>query len=381
MFAIRVLATVLLAVAVGSFTLFAWELLGFDWKQNPQALTIILGALATFSAALLSALVSFSVAKNQAINARELEDIKSRLGRLSVREDAAYHAMWKAIATSYRAVSKLETGTFEAEEALNTLPKLFHEAEAEILVVAPKHEQLFFEYWQAIEELLSEVRAKCPDSSASRLLWSQHAEPLAQKWAGIKEELSQALRGRSDLAVGPQCPWWAHLWQNLRATVLVLLRPRTSPIAEQGDQADPTAEVHMRTDLQRHSVALALLAVLVGAIVQITQGTGPFTPWQTIVGLIMLFTARTYDSEIDARLGSEAVAFAMIVAAGMLFVFGFTLDRLFLTVQVVGWDQNREKLLSLPGYISFSLHDDAYFAIWLTATAVVVWLRSLREKP
>jgi hypothetical protein len=33
----------------------------------------------------------------------------------------------------------------------------------------------------------------------------------------------------------------------------------------------------MHNELQRHGIALALLAVLVGAIVQVTQGPDPFT--------------------------------------------------------------------------------------------------------
>jgi hypothetical protein len=75
---------------------------------------------------------------------------------------------------------------------------------------------------------------------------------------------------------------------------------------------------------------LALLAVLVGAIVQVTQGPDPFTLWQSMVGLIMVLTARAYDKDIATGWSSEAIAFAMIVAAGIVFVLGFFLDRLFL---------------------------------------------------
>src|SRR5262245_45880192 len=42
---------------------------------------------------------------------------------------------------------------------------------------------------------------------------------------------------------------------------------------------------------EQKSAALALLAVLTGAIVQITQSRGPFTTWQTMVGLIMLLVS------------------------------------------------------------------------------------------
>jgi len=132
----------------------------------------------------------------------------------------------------------------------------------------------------------------------------------------------------------------------------------------------------MHDALQRHGVALALLAVLVGAIVQVTQGDDPFTLWQSMVGLIMILTAHAYDKEIATRWSSEAIAFAMIVAAGIVFVLGVFLDRVFLWSGVVQWgDASREKLVSRHGYISFSLHDDLYFFIWLLLTGGVFWVR------
>jgi hypothetical protein len=131
---------------------------------------------------------------------------------------------------------------------------------------------------------------------------------------------------------------------------------------------------------QRHGIALALLAVLVGAIVQVTQGNDPFSLWQSMVGLIMILTANAYDKDIDAGWSSESVAFAMIVAAGFVFVLGFLLDRIFLWVGVVQWgDATREKLVSPPGYIRLNLHDDLYFIIWLLLTAAVFWVRHKRD--
>jgi hypothetical protein len=99
-----------------------------------------------------------------------------------------------------------------------------------------------------------------------------------------------------------------------------------------------------------------------------------------MVGLIMVLTARAYDKDIATGWGSEAFAFAMIVAAGIVFVLGFFFDRLFLWSGVVNWsDAHREKLVSLPGFISFSLHDDLYFILWLLLTAAVFWLRHQRS--
>lgn len=126
----------------------------------------------------------------------------------------------------------------------------------------------------------------------------------------------------------------------------------------------------MRDDPQRQGVALALLAVLVGAIVQVSSGSGPFTLWHTMVGLIMLLTALAYDKEIDAGVSAEATAFAMIIAAGIVFIFGFLLDRLFLRWGVVSWQGGaRDELVSVPGFVSFYLHDDLYLAIWLAVAA------------
>ena len=95
-----------------------------------------------------------------------------------------------------------------------------------------------------------------------------------------------------------------------------------------------------------------------------------------MVGLIMILTAHAYDKEIAIRWSSEAVAFAMIVAAGIVFVLGVFLDKLFLWSGVVQWvDASRERLVSRHGYISFSLHDDLYFIIWLLLTGAVFWVR------
>lgn len=38
-------------------------------------------------------------------------------------------------------------------------------------------------------------------------------------------------------------------------------------------------------------------------------------------------------------------------------------------------DAHREKLISKPSFISFNLHDDLYFIMWLLLTAAVFWFR------
>jgi hypothetical protein len=99
-----------------------------------------------------------------------------------------------------------------------------------------------------------------------------------------------------------------------------------------------------------------------------------------MVGLIMVLTAHAYDKDIATGWSSEAIAFAMIVAAGIVFVLGFFLDRLFLWGGVVQWaDAHREKLVSKPGFISFNLQDDLYFILWLLLTAAVFWARHQRS--
>src|SRR5262245_414462 len=153
---------------------------------------------------------------------------------------------------------------------------------------------------------------------------------------------------------------------------------RRDPIYGRRCQAANGSESVMR-DGQRQGVALALLAVLVGAIVQVTQGTEPFSLWQSMVGLLMIVTAHAYDKEIAAHWSAEAVAFAMIVAAGIVFATGFLVDKALLAMGIVQWsDATREKFVSPPGYISFNLQDDLFFVIWLLLTGAVLWIRHKR---
>ena len=125
---------------------------------------------------------------------------------------------------------------------------------------------------------------------------------------------------------------------------------------------------------ERQSIALALLAVLTGAIVQVTQSETPFTPWQSIVGLIMVASAQAYGKQISRGWNAEALAFAMIFAAGIVFSLGFALEQL-LPKFGLSWTDPPVDGKPKPGFLSKHLEDDVYFLIWGFLTIVIFCVR------
>lgn len=136
----------------------------------------------------------------------------------------------------------------------------------------------------------------------------------------------------------------------------------------------------MEPALERKSVALALLAVLVGAIVQITHAEGPFTPWQSLVGLIMLSASIAYSADVGRSL-SECICFALIVAAGVLFTIGFLLDPLLEWLKLIELSvQNSEiKVMSPRVFSGVYLHDLILCVLWLLIALLVLYVRPPRS--
>ena len=133
---------------------------------------------------------------------------------------------------------------------------------------------------------------------------------------------------------------------------------------------------------QRRSSALALLAVLVGAIVQITSNSGPFTLWQSIVGLIMICTAFAYDRDIGDTL-FERLSFSLILAGGFVFLLGFWIDRALVKRGLIEWncvDLPCKIKASKPGFVSDNIEDDAYFKLWLGLGAIFVVYYAIRGR-
>jgi hypothetical protein len=130
----------------------------------------------------------------------------------------------------------------------------------------------------------------------------------------------------------------------------------------------------MEQEPRRQSIALALLAVLTGAIVQVTQSEIPFSPWQTIVGLIMVASAQAYGKQISRGWDAEALAFAMIFAAGIVFSLGFVLEQALPGIGL-SWTEPSGDGKPKPGFLSRNLEDDIYFAIWACLTVIVFFVR------
>src|SRR5262245_3620514 len=72
--------------------------------------------------------------------------------------------------------------------------------------------------------------------------------------------------------------------------------------------------------------ALALLAIAVGATVQLTATSGPFSLWSTMVGLLLLSAIVAYRDEIGFGAWTE-LAFSLITGYVLLYVFGFLIDN------------------------------------------------------
>jgi hypothetical protein len=125
---------------------------------------------------------------------------------------------------------------------------------------------------------------------------------------------------------------------------------------------------------ERQSIALALLAVLTGAIVQVTQSDTPFSPWQSIVGLIMVASAQAYGKQISRGWNAEAIAFAMIFAAGIVFSLGFVLEQALPKVGL-SWSDPAHGEKPKPGFLSKNLEDDVYFVIWTFLTVLIFSIR------
>lgn len=135
----------------------------------------------------------------------------------------------------------------------------------------------------------------------------------------------------------------------------------------------------MEAEPARKNIALALLAVLTGAVVQVASTEQPFSPWHTIVGLIMVASAEAYGSQISKGLKWEAAAFAMILAAGIVFSLGFVLDQAFAKIGLSWGDPLSGK--PNPGFLSQHLEDDVYFTIWAVLSILILLVRRARNSP
>jgi hypothetical protein len=134
----------------------------------------------------------------------------------------------------------------------------------------------------------------------------------------------------------------------------------------------------MTEDQPRHLVILALLAVLVGAVVNVAQATGTFTPWESIVGLIMLFTARAFGDNISSGRTYESIAFSMIMGAAILFCIGFLVDQFLLYLEILKINpSDPARYISKRGYFSSSEQDEFFFLLWIALTSIVWALRSI----
>ncbi len=181
-------------------------LLGYSWQEfvfsrgpwPPQAVATLLNSTAVTLMGMSSALISLAVIRRQHQNGKELESIKSRLGRISEREDAAYHSIWKAVATSYRVLTQLESGYLNAADC-NKLEELFQTAETDALIVAIEHENIFYEYWQMINEVLAKAKEVNFTERDAKELWRRQAGIITEKRNEIKNTLTASLRVQSEV--------------------------------------------------------------------------------------------------------------------------------------------------------------------------------------
>ena len=147
----------------------------------------------TFLAALVAALLSVAVARQQAMSIRSTEELKARLAQVAPKEHEAYHAMWRAVSQYYRTLAELELGRFsnqslqDAEEACKT-------AEGQSLLADPADIGMFYRFWQMAANLRDEAANRQNYSDELRKLWIRDRKSLSDEYNQVKAAFSKRIR-------------------------------------------------------------------------------------------------------------------------------------------------------------------------------------------
>jgi hypothetical protein len=125
-------------------------------------------------------------------------------------------------------------------------------------------------------------------------------------------------------------------------------------------------------------LALALLAVMVGAIVQVVVTSGPFTLWQTFVGLTMLFTALAYGKDVRGSFCAN-LAYSLVCAAALVFTFGVWIDIYLRKIGITEWKCTDQpcRVFSKAGFVTESMQDDIFGIAGLSLAIVIFAGRAL----
>lgn len=183
----------LLLAAVEAFALVKYG--PIIWQtQDYEKVSPLLGGLLAPLVAVITVLVSYLLIDVQFSKNRVLEKERQQLSELYKRESDAYFRIWNAVSASYRLLSDLQRGSFNAWSK-STIEKAFADAEPYAFVLQNAHRDLFYNYWQEIVELIVEAQMT-PDGAPKQHLWRRHVSTVATGFADIQEIFRREYLGR-----------------------------------------------------------------------------------------------------------------------------------------------------------------------------------------
>jgi hypothetical protein len=181
-FIVGVLLLIIVAAAI--YLLTYWS--SIINVSNVDKVAPIITGLFTPLVATVTVLVSYLVINAQFKRNSELEKIKQRLGEVYKRESDAYFKTWAAFSTSYRLLSKLQSGSL-GPDSKNIIEKAFSEAESNVFVLKDPDQDMFYKYWQNISELIA-MADKTADGTPKRDLWETHGPQLGGLFNKMRED-------------------------------------------------------------------------------------------------------------------------------------------------------------------------------------------------
>jgi len=167
-----------------------------DWKNFYSLVGVGIAAVTGIT----GVWVSVRNAGKQASLSKELETLKSELGRDLERVKAvleksipAYGTLYAAASRYYRSLAPLETGNFNLDviEDAETNMKL---AEGDTLFVIGDYVTQWRHFWQMARAMKEEVNKGVVAPEARKEFWRRHAKPLGDALNGLKHIADRVLR-------------------------------------------------------------------------------------------------------------------------------------------------------------------------------------------
>jgi hypothetical protein len=145
-----------------------------------------------FFTAIVTATISIAVANQQMKNARDTEELKSRLGQLVPKRHEAYHAMWRAATEYYMALNKLQLGSFPEEE-IKEADKTRNVAFGESLLALREDVDNYYSYMQEANYLKERAEEIKDNPDALKSLWRENGREFGLRYEGLRVQFYNRL--------------------------------------------------------------------------------------------------------------------------------------------------------------------------------------------